>query len=239
MRMRMTPQPPSIAIILTHNRPELLDRCVAAAAGQVNGLIVIDNASDPPVVDEVLFKTAVVDLDKWPRVFIVHRDETQPANLSRLWNIGLTAVGRWFDEDPAWNVVLLCDDAILPDGWVATVATGMRAHNAAAASTHQATPVSAPIFKTEPDSDLWNRMCPWAFMLAGEKCLRADERLHWWWCDTHMDWQARKNGGMVILPGPVVANERPNDFLTSKPELAARAGVDGEIFAEIWGFRPW
>lgn len=224
--------PPSYAIILTHNRPELLDRCVRAVHPQVDAVIVIDNASDPPAAPPVLDEHASRTV---PLVLV---DPTQPANLSALWNWGFREAADLADDADAaqWNLIMLCDDAIIPPGWVDIVTTGMRQHGAAAACTG---PVGQPLVKTAPDSDLMHRMSGHAFVLAGEIGLGADERLHWWWCDTHLDWLARAAGGMVMLPGPVVANERPNDFTVHKPELADRAGVDGEVFAQIWGSRPW
>lgn len=231
---------PNVGIILTHNRPELLARCVAAAGSQVDYLLVIDNASDPPVDHTTLRAAGTVAV---PLVVLSIPD--QPPNISRMWAAGLTH-GRFAMTAPSpapaaqrWNVALLCDDVILPDGWVQIVATGLREYGAAAACTHAITPIAQPVVKTAPDSDIMNRMTGWAFMLVGELGLEPDLRLHWWWCDTHMDWQARSKGGMVILPGPVAVNERPNEYTVGRPELGQRAGDDGKAFEQIWGWRPW
>jgi glycosyltransferase involved in cell wall biosynthesis len=225
--------PTSYAIILTHNRPELLARCVAAVAPQVDTIILVDNESDPP---------ALIEPDKPDYARLVLLRYSGPPNLSAMWNLGLTvaaACAQAAADQQHWDAIMLCDDAILPDRWVRNVSTGMREHGAAAACTHPLREIHSPILKLDPDRDITNRMCGWAYMLAGEKGLRADQRLRWWWGDTHMDWLARKAGGMVILPGPVVANERPNDFTVNRPELGEQAGRDGKTFAEIWGWRPW
>ena len=225
--------PPSYAIILTHNRPELLSRCIAAIAPQVDTVLIIDNASDPPVRGNVAIREA------WrPGVFLLDIPD-QPPNLSRLWNTGFDWVADIAGTDTVRDVAVLCDDAIVPDGWFRLVADGMRQHGAAAASTHGITPCAFPILKTAPDSDIINRMPGWAWMVAGEKGLRADERLLWWYGDTQLDWSARVAGGTVILPGPVVPNERPNDFTVNIPELGAQAGRDREMFQEINGWVPW
>jgi glycosyltransferase involved in cell wall biosynthesis len=221
---------PRYAIVLTHNRPELLTQCVAAIRAQADVVLVIDNASDPPVA-----------LDDFPdpvNILTLIRDPEQPPNLSRLWNRGFDRIMNRA-LSPEWDVAVLCDDVIVPDGWFETVATGMRANGAAAASTHQWSEVHTPILKKAPDNDLNNRMCGWAFVVAGEKNLRADEDLKWWWCDTDMDWQARNNGGMVIVPGPVAKNIHPNDFTYRVPGLAEQTGVDGLTFTRKWGGRPW
>jgi glycosyltransferase involved in cell wall biosynthesis len=225
----VTDAPARFAIVLTHNRPDLLGRCVAAVMHQVDLVVVVDNASNPPAV-------APADANNVQVVY----DEAQPPNLARLWNRALNIIEK---HRPAsvqqWDVALLCDDAIAPPGWVDAVATAMRAHRADAGSTHSYQPVASPIVKTAPDADIHNRMCGWAFMLRGERGLRADESMHWWWCDTDLDWQARKAGGMVIAAGPVVPNERPNDFTYSVPGLAEQAGRDREAFAAKWGSAPW
>jgi glycosyltransferase involved in cell wall biosynthesis len=231
---------PTVGIILTHNRPELLARVVAAAGPQFDHLVVVDNASDPPINHE-----ALRDFYGKGAPLVVLPIPDQPPNISRMWTQALgyarVNVKAFYLSSPAerWNVVLLCDDITLPDGWVSLVASGMREHGAAAACTHPIRSIAQSIVKTAPDSDIMNRMTGWAFMLAGELGLEPSLGLEWWWVDTDLDWQARTRGGMVILPGPVVVNERPNDFTVNRPELGQRAGEDGKAFAEIWGWRPW
>lgn len=226
---------PNVGIILTHNRPKLLARCVAAAGPQLDYLIVIDNASDPPVG----FQLRSQYVGDGAKLLVVPIPD-QPPNISRMWTHGLDhARQAVFLDALQWNVALLCDDVILPDGWINLVATGLREYGAAAACTHAIHPISQPLIKAAPDSDIMNRMTGWAFMIAGELGLQPDLRLHWWWVDTHMDWLARQAGGMVILPGPVAVNERPNEYTVGRPELGAQASRDGVTFAQIHGWRPW
>jgi glycosyltransferase involved in cell wall biosynthesis len=223
---------PRYAIVLTHDRPELLKQCVAAIREQSDFTIVIDNASDPPVT--------LADFPDPVNILSLIRDPEQPPNLSRLWNRGLDKV---VDIEQAsaseWDVAILCDDVIVPEGWFETVASCLREHGATAASTHQWYPIPAPIMKRAPDQDLTNRMCGWAFVLAGESGIRADEDLKWWFCDTDLDWQARTKGGMVICPGPVAKNIHPNDWTARVPGLAEQSGQDGVTFARKHGGRPW
>lgn len=214
------------AIILTHNRHELLKQCLDAIQPQVDQVLVIDNASNPRV-DAIGVKGAVMYVPD------------QPPNLSDLWNRGF----RWIEWSPnraeEWDVAMLCDDVTVPEGWFHAVSSCMRAHGAAAGSTHSWHPVSVPIVKTHPDGDIYNRMQGSAFVLAGEKGLRADETMHWWWCDTDLDFMARLKGGMVIAPGLTAHNIHPNDFTNRVPGLAEQAARDGQTFAMKWGGRPW
>lgn len=79
----------------------------------------------------------------------------------------------------------------------------------------------------------------WAFVLDATAGVRADESMRWWWCDTDVDWQARGKGGTVMIGEYAVPNRLPNDFTNAKPELGERTGIDGMMFVEKWGFRPW
>lgn len=219
------------AVILTHNRPNLLLRCVKAISFQVDMTVIIDNASAPPVI--------ATDFRPYPSMVI--RDSEQPPNLSRLWNIGITCVENWtrMQQQESWDLAILCDDAIVHDGWFQRTAACMREHECMAASTHSVLATEYPVLKTAPDHDVYNRMCPWAFILRGEAGIRADEDLRWWWGDTHVDFTARKLGGMIIAPGPVVPNEKMGEFTNIYAHLGEQAGRDGETFAAKWGGRPW
>jgi hypothetical protein len=230
-----TESPTNFAVIITHNRPELLRRCVDAIAPQVDFVIVIDNASEPPVTSTDWF---VRPLGR----AVMLRNETQPPNLPALWNQALRIIGTLRAVEADAHVAFLCDDAIAPAGWFATVSGAMIETGAAAGCVNPFGHQHEPMLKTEPDHDLLHRMVGWAFVLDADRGIEPDETMHWWWCDTDIDWQARVGGGgMVMLGRPdlVVPNERPNEFLMQKPELAEQAGRDGETFAAKWGGRPW
>jgi glycosyltransferase involved in cell wall biosynthesis len=223
------------AIILTHNRPELLRDCIAAIGPQIERIVVIDNASEPPV--------RAADLPMDGLFGCILGIPTQPPNLAALWNRGLDTIYGWHrygsDPDgPCW-IAVLCDDAIVPGGWFAAVTDAMAQTGAAAGCSNPWGTEHEPRLKTTPDSDLMGRMPGWAFILDGSKGLRADESMHWWWCDTDLDWQARAAGGMVMIGGFPVPNRLPNDFLTTVPGLNEQAGRDGEAFAAKWSWRPW
>lgn len=219
------------AIVLTCDRPELLDRCLEAIYPQVELTVIIDNGLEQKA-QSPRFR---------PMPYILIREPQKPPNLSRFWNVGIQETERRAQVmgHETWDVAFLCDDAIVHPEWFQEVSRTMRDHGAAAASTHSAVPVTQPILKTVKDSDIWNRMCPWAFVMRGEAGVRADEDLKWWWGDTDLDFKARGAGGMVIAPGSVVINERVGEYTNSHAHLAEQAGRDGETFASKWGFRPW
>ncbi len=222
-----------VAVILTHNRPELLENCFNSIAPQVDRVIILDNASDPPVT--------LHHLTLKPQSYVVTllNIATQPPNISKMWNTAIDLASKMHlsEPDSPFHIAFLCDDTVAPPGWFAAVTEAMTTHGAAAGC-------SSPwgdgeVLKTAPDADITYRMTGWAFILDGSKGLRAEERLPWWWGDTDMDWKARKAGGMVMISGYPVHNIHPNQYTASRPELSEQAGQDGLTFQEIWGWRPW
>lgn len=237
----------SYAIIPTHNRHAEVAALAGAMAMQAGMVVVIDNASTPPVAHDELVEARfahVRDGGGDPGRIWLWRDEEQPPNLSRMWNAGLAAIA----DDAAragyveWDVAILNDDAVVPEGWFALVAGAMRSAGAAAACS-LANIGHRSILKTEPDADIGRRLYGPAFIIRGELAagpvapLVAEERLPWWFQDTDLDWKARRAGGMLLVPGPHVPNMHANESTVGA--LAEQAGRDRETFREIWGGVPW
>lgn len=227
----------NLALILTHDRPGLLCQCVAAIGPQVDIVIIIDNASDP-----------VVKLDDLPQVDAVQLLMTipdQPPNLSKLWAMGLRVAASLASRSKGrgpHRVAILCDDAMVPPGWMAAVCAAMTRTGASAGCSDPMGHLSVgqERVKLAPDHALMERMPGWAFVLELGRGVEPDERFHWWWGDTDVDWQARRAGGTVMIGGSPVPNLRPNDFLVNMSGLSQRAGLDGEAFEAKWGSpRPW
>lgn len=229
------------AMILTHNRPEYVQACVNALASQVHAILVLDNASEVPVKSYLTVPNALETAAPFTTPLTVIEIPDQPPNIAVMWNTGLDYIERAMTGlgVSTWDVAIVCDDVAVPKGWFSAITSVMRRINAAAGCTHSFNPVREPLVKLHPDGDIHNRMQGSAFIVAGEKHQRADKTMHWWWCDTDMDFQARLNGGMVVAPGPIAHNARPNDFTVTVPGLAEQAGRDGEAFAAKWGARPW
>ncbi len=225
------------SVIITHNRPELLRDTWQAIGPQVDMVIILDNASDPPVDHRFLHSS------EWRTAVVKVPD--QPPNLSKLWRLGITLVtGLLIGQDTVAgggaHIAMLCDDAPPPPGWFGAVVEAMAATGAVIGCS-AAQPfgwAGPPRVKTSPDSNLTERMPGWAWILDPVSTVRPDEQFEWWWGDTDIDWQARAAGGMVMIGSHPVPNVRPNDF-TSRPDLMAQSGLDGERFAAKYGSRPW
>lgn len=216
------------AVVLTHNRPNELEDCIGALLPQVNHILVVDNASDPPVSL------------RWPNVDLTYVRE-QPPNLAKFMNVGFDwaescATSRQYRH---YDVAVVCDDVTVPENWFEHVVACLRHNGSVAGSTHTVRSVDTPLVQTTPNADIYNRMQGSAFVVVGEVGLRADENMHWWWQDTDLDWQARQAGGTVIAPGPVAHNRYPNYFTATRPELAIRIGADAAAFRAKWGWQPW
>lgn len=222
------PEPPAqFAVIVTHNRAEHLARCVAAIAPQVDMVLVVDNASDPPAeVPASLTNVLVV------------QDGEQPPNLSRLWNLGLDTIEK---HKPAgwttWDVAVLNDDAEPPAGWMTAVSTAMRELRAVAGCSVGSATSGVQLHGPASTPSVYTRLTGWAFVLRGEAHLRADERLRWWCGDDDLSAKARNSGGLVRVPGHLVPNACADQ--TTRGALAEQAATDMATFVEIWGQRPW
>jgi GT2 family glycosyltransferase len=216
---------PRYAIIPTHNRPARLLALVASLGTQCDHIVVLDNASEPPVDVEKLERAAG---DALVQVF---RDEEQPPNLARFWNTMFDAcahAAKERDED-VYDVAVLNDDSVVPAGWYDACSTGLRGHDTAVIS--HTTPTT-PALLTELHNDPYNRMTPHAFVIRGEADMRADEAMLWWYFDSDLDQRARLAGGVLSVNGPRVANALANT--TTRGVLAEQAEKDRATFEAKW-----
>ena len=159
-------------------------------------------------------------------------------NISRWFNVGL----NWGKGEASrqayskWDVAILNDDAIVPEGWFDAVSAKMREMQAAAACSGGVA-VSMPVLHTQPGPvNVHTRMYGPAFIVAGELGLRANEELKWWFTDDWMDWESRKIGGMVMIPGFQVKHLHENGQMTG--ELQEQVNRDATRFKEIYGMMP-
>jgi hypothetical protein len=229
------------AVILTHDRPELLCETWCAIGPQVDMVIIIDNASTPPVNFRE-FHAGTRILGTWKTAVVSVPD--QPPNLSKLWNMGiemaLTVHGNQ-DSDVFDSplVAVLCDDAPPPPGWFDAVAKAM-ADTGAVIGASAPEPfgwIGPPRVKTAPDSDLVGRMPGWAWIIDPISPVRADEQFHYWFGDTDLDIQARQSGGMALIGDHPVPNRIPDGWTG---HMAAQVAIDSQRFVGKYnGWRPW
>ncbi len=240
------------AVILTHNRPELLRQTWEAIGPQVDVVIIIDNASDP-AVDSEQFDARAID-GQWLTCVCPVPD--QPPNLSQLWIYGIAWSKIMWDRYQAsyaadWAarpyVAVLCDDAPPPPGWFEAVTGAMAARRSEGLDCVIGCSAPEPFgwiggeprVKTARDSDLTGRMPGWAWIIDPSYPVRPDPRFEWWWGDTDLDIQAREAGGMVMIGSHPVPNVRPNDF-SARPAQAAQVAADSQRFVDKYdGWRPW
>jgi len=175
-----------------------------------------------------------------PHFGVALRDVGSP-NISRWWNEGLDICTQVMDmtegDTPGrYDVAILNDDVIVPPGWFDAVSDGMRMYECAAACS--GAPNSSPVLLQRPGPvPLHTRLQGFAFILAGEKGIRANEELRWYFSDDYIDWRARELGGMVMVPGHSVNHLYPNEQMTG--ELHQFSAEDAAKFKEIWGVMPW
>lgn len=223
---------PVHAVIATHNRPRDIVDCVGAISPQVHHVIVIDNASSPP-------------LRRMEGVDHLIRDGQQPPNLSRLWNLGLAwSSYRALENDAGdWDTLILNDDFIAGPRFVERLQNALRADHAVVASPYAfgvGGPERVDVYQaTGTLRGLETRMAGFAFMIRGSSNLRFDENLSWWYQDDDLAQQACASGGRVVVHGLTWDHRSPDVQTYSRPELVAQAGKDRETFVTKWGFQPW
>lgn len=165
-------------------------------------------------------------------------------NISRWWNQGLDAVHDLTDQsiqvaDKVWHqkydVAILNDDAIVPEGWFDVVSGTMRTMRVAAACSGGS---GMPVLHTQNQAPpLGTRMQGFAFILAGELGLRADEQFVWYCGDDDLGRRAAIAGGMVMIADFHVNHLYPNGQVND--ELAAAIPGDMQRYVDKWGDRPW
>jgi hypothetical protein len=134
---------------------------------------------------------------------------------------------------------MLCDDAIVPEGWFTAVTEGMRETGASTGCSSPWGVMHPAHIKTTVDRDIAGRLVGWAFVIDADRGLRADESMRWWWQDTDLDFTSRLNGGMVMVGGYTVPNARYGEYTNIVPGLGEQTGRDREAFAAKWGTVPW
>lgn len=219
-----------VAVIPTRDRHDMVADCIQSVADQVDTVIVVDNASDPPI-----------DPAPW------HGDVTcvcaplDPPNISALWNIGLALADATARRSGAarWDVAVLNSDVVVPPGWIHGLSTAMRATTAALAYPDQHGGQRQVLHTKAEPIDLRQRITGYAYMLRGEVGLRLDESMAWWYSDDSLDWEAREKGGALLVPGLAVEHRCPNGSMYERPELQEQAGRDRGTFQAKWGRTPW
>ena len=214
----MSDRIPTYIVVPSEGR-ECLHKCLDSVKGQAERVVVVVNGGYSGT--ELSAASVMRDRDPEP-------------NISRWWNIGLDAVERRaIDRDqPRWNTVVLNDDVVMAPGSVDILTTGLRRHEGAQLA------FCGPVEKllTEPGPD---RITGWCFAVRGEGGLRADESLKWWCGDNAADWEARRSGGTVIVPGVEHDHLYPNGYTVSNPKLTEQAGRDMALFIQKWGRAAW
>jgi hypothetical protein len=205
--------------VIPSNGRTCLEQCVEAIKPQVDEVIVIDTSGKVP---------------PWMPTYIEIVEG--PVNISRWWNIGLDVAAHMAEaENDTWDVAVLNDDVIVPEGWFDAVATSMRQYDCAAACSGGVG--NYWVWRDAKPVPLETRMQGFAFILAGEVGLRANEDLHWYFTDDYIDWESRKLGGMVMINGYPVQHLYPNGQVTS--EIMEQIAKDAQTFVDIYGQRPW
>lgn len=222
------------AVIVTRDRPDQFHACLDAIAPQVDQIAVVAHAQPGYVLPElfdVRERRAGVGIGIAPY-------SVDTANISMMWNIGLQMINDCMQGLP-YDVAVLNDDAIVPDGWFDTVTHHMHQLGCAAGSTAPTDVLQTIAVHTKPGPiNLHTRMTGYAFILNSLAQIRANEDIRWWLSDDWIDWTARERGGTVVIPGHRVAHPEGGGTPVVG-ELADWFEEDKIKFQDRWGALPW
>lgn len=217
------------AVIPTRDRHDMLDDCINSVIDQVDAVFVVDNLSHPPV-----------DPEPWHGTVSVVTAPIDPPNISTLWNIGIALADATAHSMQAdrWDIAVLNSDVIVPPGWIDGLSTAMRSTTAVLAYPDQFGGQQQILHTRVGPVDMRTRITGYAYMLRGETGLRLDESMAWWYSDDSLDWEAREEGGALLVPGLAVEHRAPNISTNERPELAAQTAIDRQTFLAKWGRLP-
>lgn len=216
------------AVIPTRNRHDMVADCINSVVDQVDAVFLVDNLSDPPI-----------DPEPWHGKVRAVRAPLDPPNISALWNIGLALADAARGDAAAWDIAVLNSDVVVPPGWVERLSAAMRATTAVLAYPDQHGGTRQILHTKAEPIDLRQRITGYAYLLRGETGLRLDESMAWWFSDDSVDWEAREQGGALLVPGIPVEHRCPNGSMYERPELQQQAGRDRATFIAKWGRTPW
>lgn len=203
------------AVIPTYGRDCLLD-CIEAIRPQVDHIFLVGHNFEPDILPE--------DCTLIPY-------NVEVPNISTMWNLGIDAAHELNNFHPSL-VAVLNDDAIVPPDWFFRIEKGILENRAVLGCMDG---VDRTHLQTEHSNNL-PRLTGFAFIINAAFGIRLDEQFQWWWGDTDLDWQARRAGGMVVVPG-TIDHRFPNGTTTGI--LAEIAGQDRDRFVAKWGSAPW
>jgi hypothetical protein len=223
------------AVVTTRNRPKDFADCVAALAPQVDAIFpvfhVVSGDEVPDYVREVASSYHIVEGHfppvglHTPDYLVMHPPYSagygvygeDPPNISRMWNLGIDSV-HLHAAGRSYDVAVLNDDAIVPPDWFERIAEAMWHQGTAAGCAHRL---------TDP------RMAGYAFILNGDKGLRADEQFQWWYGDDDLQRQANAVGGVAYVDELYVEHRHPNS--TTVGVLKDIARHDRGRYKRKWG----
>ena len=217
------------AVVLTHNRAEQYAELVNDLVHDIrrDHIVIVDHKSDPPAVE-------------YDGTHFIRDDG--PANIQRLWNIGLDIVDRQAWHNGGYHVAVLNDDLRIPKGTLPALSDALTYHKGTIAYPDQSRSLKKGHNSVERRRGPYNlhyRMSGYCWMLNGDAGLRLDEKLVWWYGDDDIEWRAAELGGTVRVGGTYVEHLSPNGSTNSDPDLAKQTGIDRATFIAKWGKPPW
>lgn len=209
--------------VIPTNGRDCIQRALPPLMAQADHVVVVESG---PEIIERDYPSSVTVLSGGPEL-----------NISHWWNVGIDWAAEVAKKQGAetWDVAVINDDVIIPDNWFCYVADDMRALNCVAGCSGGR--IGRPVIqRVDGPVDVFYRMLGFAYVLAGEYGLRADEDMKVWFGDDDLGARAAAAGGMVVFPGCNVDHLHPSEqFISQQAQIVA----DRTTFIRKRGYVPW
>jgi RNAse (barnase) inhibitor barstar len=167
--------------------------------------------------------------------------DSEEINISKWWTLGLDHIASQYADDPdaKWDVLLVETDTYITLEHADRMRRLMREQECVMAGADFYHVMPDMPFKVRRDNSVWRhegRCIGLAQMLVGEAGLRHDPEFRWWLADDDFEWQARVNGGTILVGGLDVTHKGTQGPLTGERLIAWEE--DQIKFKEKWGALP-
>ncbi len=173
--------------------------------------------------------------------------EDTDINISKWWSMGLDWIATWCESTVPgpYDVLMIESDVRMSREDVDTVRRVMREQDCVLAAPDWQGSTGGE-HKVRRDNSIWineqnhradySRLPGMGMVTAGEKGLRHDPEFRWWLADDDFEWNARVNGGTVLVAGTTMHHEGTQGPLQGERLQAWHE--DQAKFLAKWGGLP-
>jgi hypothetical protein len=206
------------------SRRDLLIRLLESLDHPRDHVVIVATVPEPLTADE---------LDGYANHVISY--PTPEQHISRWWNAGLDYIESVRASRRHWEVLAISSDYQGTPYSVAVLGTFLRCRDLVMVGPDHHSDQER-IFTFDQQRNVMERVPGACWMLRGESGLRVDTDFRWWYSDDDLEMQARKAGGVGVVPGTGLVSGL-DSYLSE--EKAIWAAEDRAKFIDKWSRQPW